>query len=177
MVRMRGADGGKIVFQGSLSELKKADTYTANLWRDSLAVNTQPESWKEAFEITGATLHNLKNVSVRIPKGVLTAVCGVAGSGKSSLIRQEFVSRYPDAIVIDQKAIGISSRSTPASYTGVLDEIRKLFAKENGVSPQWFSFNSKGACPVCKGKGEITPDVAFADPVAILCEECRGTSL
>ena len=169
-----GADGGKIVFQGSLSELKKADTYTANLWRDSLAVNTQPESWKEAFEITGATLHNLKNVSVRIPKGVLTAVCGVAGSGKSSLIRQEFVSRYPDAIVIDQKAIGISSRSTPASYTGVLDEIRKLFAKENGVSPQWFSFNSKGACPVCKGKGEITPDVAFADPVAILCEECRG---
>ncbi len=169
-----GADGGKIVFQGSLFELKKADTYTANLWRDSLAVNTQPESWKEAFEITGATLHNLKNVSVRIPKGVLTAVCGVAGSGKSSLIRQEFVSRYPDAIVIDQKAIGISSRSTPASYTGVLDEIRKLFAKENGVSPQWFSFNSKGACPVCKGKGEITPDVAFADPVAILCEECRG---
>ena len=169
-----GADGGKIVFQGSLSELKKADTYTANLWRDSLAVNTQPESWKEAFEITGATLHNLKNVSVRIPKGVLTAVCGVAGSGKSSLIRQELVSRYPDAIVIDQKAIGISSRSTPASYTGVLDEIRKLFAKENGVSPQWFSFNSKGACPVCKGKGEITPDVAFADPVAILCEECRG---
>ena len=168
-----GADGGKIVFQGSLSELK-ADTYTANLWRDSLAVNTQPESWKEAFEITGATLHNLKNVSVRIPKGVLTAVCGVAGSGKSSLIRQELVSRYPDAIVIDQKAIGISSRSTPASYTGVLDEIRKLFAKENGVSPQWFSFNSKGACPVCKGKGEITPDVAFADPVAILCEECRG---
>ena len=169
-----GADGGKIVFQGSLSELKKADTYTANLWRDSLAVNTQPESWKEAFEITGATLHNLKNVSVRIPKGVLTAVCGVAGSGKSSLIRQELVSRYPDAIVIDQKAIGISSRSTPASYTGVLDEIRKLFAKENGVSPQWFSFNSKGACPVCKGKGEITADVAFADPVAILCEECRG---
>ena len=169
-----GADGGKIVFQGSLSELKKADTYTANLWRDSLAVNTQPESWKEAFEITGATLHNLKNVSVRIPKGVLTAVCGVAGSGKSSLIRQELVSRYPDAIVIDQKAIGISSRSTPASYTGVLDEIRKLFAKENGVSPQRFSFNSKGACPVCKGKGEITPDVAFADPVAILCEECRG---
>lgn len=169
-----GADGGKIVFQGSLSELKKADTYTANLWRDTLAVNTQPKSWKEAFEITGATLHNLKNISVRIPKGVLTAVCGVAGSGKSSLIRQEFVSRYPDAIVIDQKAIGISSRSTPASYTGVLDEIRKLFAKENGVSPQWFSFNSKGACPVCKGKGEITPDVAFADPVAILCEECRG---
>lgn len=169
-----GADGGKIVFQGSLSELKKADTYTSNLWRDSLAVNTQPESWKEAFEITGATLHNLKNVSVKIPKGVLTAVCGVAGSGKSSLIRQEFVSRYPDAIVIDQKAIGISSRSTPASYTGVLDEIRKLFAKENGVSPQWFSFNSKGACPVCKGKGEITPDVAFADPVAILCEECQG---
>ncbi len=77
-------------------------------------------------------------------------------------------------MVIDQKPIGVSSRSTPATYTGVMDEIRKLFAKENAVGVQWFSFNSKGACPVCKGKGEITPEVAFADPVTIRCEECGG---
>ena len=110
-----------------------------------------------------------------VPKGILTAVTGVAGSGKSSLICHEFAVRCAEAIVIDQRPIGTSTRSSPATYTGVMDEIRKLFAKQNGVSAQWFSANSKGACPVCKGKGEITPDVAFADPVAIRCEECGGS--
>lgn len=105
---------------------------------------------------------------------MLTAVTGVAGSGKSSLICHEFVKRYPKAIVIDQKPIGTSIRSTPATYTGVMNEIRKLFAKENRVGVEWFSSNSKGACPVCKGKGEITYDMAFAEPVVVLCEECQG---
>ena|GEM_PF-2341575 len=107
-------------------------------------------------------------------KGVLTAISGMAGSGKSSLITQELVARYPEAIVIDQKPIGISSRSTPTTFTGSMDDNRKLFAAENNVGAEWFSFNSKGACLLCNGKGEIKPEVAFADPVAILCEECDG---
>lgn len=169
-----GAAGGEVVYEGSLDGLMAAHTLTAQSMQEKLTVNPAPLPWTEGYPLEQVTRNNLKQVSVTIPKGVLTAVTGVAGSGKSSLISQEFVERYPHCIVIDQKWIGTSSRSTPATYTGVMDEIRKLFARENGVSAQWFSFNSKGACPVCKGKGEITPDVAFADPVTILCEECQG---
>lgn len=169
-----GTHGGKVVFQGTVESLKKAGTQTAHALLGAVTINPSPHPWKDGFPVENATLHNLKNVSVTIPKGVLTAVSGMAGSGKSSLITQEFVSRYPEAIVIDQKPIGISSRSTPATYTGVMDDIRKLFAAENDVGAEWFSFNSKGACPVCGGRGEIKPEVAFADPIAILCEECGG---
>ena len=171
---LAGAQGGQVIFQGTVEQLKQTDTLTAACMREKIALNTHPLPWTQSFMLEHVSKNNLKDVSVEIPKGILTAVTGVAGSGKSSLIRQEFVERYPDCIVIDQKPIGTSARSTPATYTGVMDDIRKLFAKENGVSAQWFSFNSKGACPVCKGKGEILPDVAFADPVAILCEECMG---
>lgn len=171
---LAGAKGGEVVFQGTVEQLKQTDTLTAACMREKISINTQPLPWTQSFSLEHVSRNNLKDVSVEIPQGILTAVTGVAGSGKSSLIRQEFVERYPDCIVIDQKPIGTSARSTPATYTGVMDDIRKLFAKENGVSAQWFSFNSKGACPVCKGKGEIMPDVAFADPVAILCEECMG---
>lgn len=171
---LAGAQGGQVIFQGTVEQLKQTDTLTAACMREKISINTQPLPWTQSFSLEHVSRNNLKDVSVEIPQGILTAVTGVAGSGKSSLIRQEFVERYPDCIVIDQKPIGTSARSTPATYTGVMDDIRKLFAKENGVSVQWFSFNSKGACPVCKGKGEILPDVAFADPVAILCEECMG---
>ncbi len=169
-----GQYGGEIVFEGTLQEMEGTGTKTAESLLEKISLNENPLPWTEGYPVEHASIHNLKDVSVTIPKGILTAVTGVAGSGKSSLICEAFVRRYPDAVVIDQKAIGTSTRSTPATYTGVMDEIRKLFAKENNVSPQWFSFNSKGACPVCKGKGEILPDVAFADPVAILCEECGG---
>ncbi|MGN1014765.1 MAG: ATP-binding cassette domain-containing protein [Butyricicoccus sp.] len=171
---LAGSGGGQVVYEGTLDGLRAGHTLTADSMRSKVALNRSPRPWSEGFAIENATLHNLKNVTVTVPKGILTAVTGVAGSGKSSLICHEFVQRHPEAIVIDQKPIGTSSRSTPATYTGVMDEIRKLFAKQNGVSAQWFSFNSKGACPVCKGKGEIMPEVAFADPVAILCEECGG---
>ena len=171
---LAGAQGGQVIFQGTVEQLKQTDTLTAACMREKIALNTHPLPWTQSFLLEHVSRNNLKDVSVEIPQGILTAVTGVAGSGKSSLIRQEFVERYPECIVIDQKPIGTSARSTPATYTGVMDDIRKLFAKENGVSVQWFSFNSKGACPVCKGKGEILPDVAFADPVAILCEECMG---
>lgn len=132
------------------------------------------KSNSEDIKIINASENNLKHVSVNIPKGKLVVFAGVAGSGKSSLMRYEFPKHYPDAIVIDQKPIGTSIRSTPATYTGVMDEIRKLFAKANGVSEKWFSFNSDGACPVCNGTGTISYDMAFADPVTVTCEECQG---
>ncbi len=171
---LAGQNGGEVVYQGNLEGLRRAGTLTAAAMKDLVAVNQAPLPWSEGYAIEHAKLHNLKDVSVAIPKGILTAVTGVAGSGKSTLVCHEFTARHADAVVIDQRPIGTSNRSTPATYTGVMDEIRRLFAKANKVSAQWFSFNSKGACPVCKGKGEILPDVAFADPVAILCEECGG---
>ena len=169
-----GSKGGNIVFAGSLADLRQADTLTARAFRQKVRINDQPLPWSEGFAITDAHCHNLKHVNVVIPRGILTAVTGVAGSGKSSLMRYEFPQRYPDAIVIDQKPIGTSIRSTPATYTGVMDEIRKIFAKANGVGASWFSFNSDGGCPVCKGAGQITYDMAFAEPVVVPCEECRG---
>lgn len=171
---LAGTRGGQIVFQGSLEELKKADTFTAAMLRQRISLNRHPLPWKEGFAIRDAHCHNLRHVDVTIPKGVLTAITGVAGSGKSSLARYAFVEQHPEAIVIDQKPIGTSIRSTPATYTGVMDEIRKIFAEANGVDAGWFSFNSKGACPVCKGTGQITYDMAFAEPVVVVCEECGG---
>lgn len=169
-----GSGGGKVVFQGTPKELCSAETLTAEVLRERVTLNDTPLPWTESFPVSDANVHNLKNVAVAFPKGVLTAVTGVAGSGKSSLTCCALLDRYPEAILISQAPVGTTSRSTPATYTGAMDEIRKVFARENGVSAQWFSFNSKGGCPVCKGKGEIMPDVAFADPVAITCEECGG---
>ena len=169
-----GTKGGALVFSGTLDELKAAHTLTASAIRQRICVNDRPLSWTEGFAIKDTHCHNLKHINVTIPKGVLTAVTGVAGSGKSSLMRYAFPETCPDAIVIDQKPIGTSIRSTPATYTGVMDEIRKVFAKENGVGAGWFSFNSEGGCPICKGTGQITYDMAFAEPVVLPCEECRG---
>ena len=169
-----GSRGGELVFAGSLDELKSADTLTARAINQRITLNRSPLSWTEGYPIKDAHCHNLKHVNVTIPKGILTAVTGVAGSGKSSLMRYAFPEVYPDAIVIDQKPIGTSIRSTPATYTGVMDEIRKVFAKANGVGADWFSFNSKGGCPICKGTGQISYDMAFAEPVVVPCEECGG---
>lgn len=171
---LAGVRGGQITFQGSVPELEKADTLTAKAMRQKLALNAAPKKWTECFRIEHASLHNLKDVTVNVPKGVITAVCGVAGSGKSSLIRGELAARHPEAIVIDQKPIGVSSRSTPATYSGIGDMIRRKFAETNSVGVEWFSFNSKGTCPVCGGRGVIKPEIAFADPVEIVCEECQG---
>lgn len=171
---LAGVKGGQITFQGSVKELEQADTVTAQAMKQKIVLNHAPKKWTERLTIEHADLHNLKDVSVDIPKGVITAVCGVAGSGKSSLIRGELAKRYPEAIVIDQKPIGISSRSTPATYSGIGDLIRRKFAEANNVGMEWFSFNSKGACPVCGGRGVIKPEIAFADPVEIVCEECQG---
>ena len=169
-----GSRGGNVVYAGGLPGLMKAGTPTAEMMNAPVKLNIHPKKWTEGFTVTNANIHNLKNINVTIPKGVLTAVTGVAGSGKSSLARHEFVSRYPEAIVIDQRPIGTSIRSTPATYTGIMDEIRRLFAHENGVSAGYFSFNSEGGCPVCKGTGQITYEMAFSEPVTVTCEECGG---
>ncbi|WP_334341875.1 excinuclease ABC subunit UvrA [Companilactobacillus sp. HBUAS56275] len=169
-----GSHGGQVVYQGNVDGLKKADTLTARDISHKLQINDNPKQWSNSFPIRDAHCHNLKHIDVDIPKGILTAVTGVAGSGKSSLIRYDFIDQNPGAIVIDQKPIGKSIRSTPATYTEIMDEIRKVFGKTNHVAPSWFSSNSKGACPVCKGKGKIKYDMAFADAVEVICEECQG---
>lgn len=169
-----GTKGGNVVYQGDFQGLKATDTFTAQSMNQKISINESPRSWTDGFLVKNAQCHNLKNFDVTIPKGVLTAITGVAGSGKSSLARYEFVSQYPNTIVIDQKPIGTSIRSTPATYIGIMDEIRNIFAKENGVKPSLFSFNSDGACPVCKGTGQISYDMAFAEPVVVPCEECGG---
>lgn len=169
-----GRQGGKIVFEGSWAALLNADTLTGKYMKQPVPIKANVRSASGKLAITRAHANNLQNVSVDIPTGVLTVVTGVAGSGKSSLIHQSFLPQHPDAIVIDQSAIGVSSRSNPATYTGIMDDIRKDFAKANKVSPGLFSFNSKGACENCQGLGVVYIDLSYFDEVKIPCEVCGG---
>lgn len=168
-----GANGGVVIYQGKLEGLKNSPT--ANALRHKLITNKNPREIKSHFTIRRASNNNLKNISVDIPKNVLVSVCGISGSGKSSLILEAFAEKYPEAITVGQGSIGISSRSTMATYMGIMDDIRATLSKVTGQPAGLFSFNSLGACPVCKGKGVLTPEVAFADPVTIPCEACGGT--
>lgn len=168
-----GVHGGEVVYQGKLEGLHNSPT--ATILNYSLNINKNPRDIKGHFTIKNARHNNLKNISVNIPKNVLVAICGVSGSGKSSLMLEAFAESYPETIMVGQGSIGISSRSTLATYMGIMDDIRSIFSKETGQPAGLFSFNSLGACPVCEGKGVITPDVAFADPVTIPCEACAGT--
>lgn len=168
-----GTHGGEVVYQGPPEGLADSNALTSLNHR--LNINPAPRASKDAFLIEGANNNNLKDVTVKIPKNVLVSICGVSGSGKSSLMLEAFVDKYPDAIVVGQDRIGISSRSTLATYMGVMDDLRAAFAKETGRAAGLFSFNSTGACPYCKGEGITRPDVAFADPVAVVCEACKGT--
>ena len=169
-----GSAGGQVVYEGSFAGLLKADTLTGRHLEQSVPLKDKVRPATGHFSIRGARANNLKDVNVDIPKGVLTVVTGVAGSGKSSLIHQEFLPAHPDAIVIDQSAVGASSRSTPATYTGLMDDLRKAFAKANKVDASLFSFNSKGACETCKGLGVIYVDLAFMEGVKLPCEACGG---
>lgn len=170
-----GSHGGEIIFTGSYKELIDSNNLTGKLLKNKEPLKAnfrKPTSW---FSIKNANLHNLKNVSIELPLGVLTVIAGVAGSGKSSLM-EFFQKAYPkDVISINQKDIGTSSRSTPATYLDVSDDIRKLFAKVNNVSPALFSFNSKGACPSCGGKGVIVSDMYFMDSIETVCDLCHGS--
>jgi excinuclease UvrABC ATPase subunit len=169
-----GVHGGQIVFEGNVAELARSETLTGKAMAASFELNDAPRRGRGALSLRHVTRNNLNDVSVDVPKGVLTVVTGVAGSGKSSLVSGALLESYPEAVVIDQGAISVSSRSTPATYTGVMDAIRDAFAKANRANPSLFSFNSKGACQTCQGLGITHVDLAFLDPVKSLCESCRG---
>ena len=172
---MAGSHGGEIMFEGSYDALIQSDTITGRMLRYKSAMKTNPRQPNGWFPVRHADLHNLKDLSVDIPQGVMTVVAGVAGSGKSSLM--EFFQNHCDreTIFIGQKNIGINLRSTPATYLDISDPIRKLFAQANKVNMQLFSFNSKGACPACGGKGVIVSDMAFMESIETVCELCNGS--
>jgi excinuclease UvrABC ATPase subunit len=169
-----GTAGGEIVFEGSYPDLRHADTLTGRFLDRALPLKSDTRAPAGWLPIRDAREHNLKGIDVDIPVGVLTVVTGVAGSGKSSLIDGVFLPAHPEAIVIDQSAVGANSRSNPATYTGVMDDLRKAFASVNKVDAGLFSFNSKGACENCKGTGVIYTDLAFLDGIKTPCEVCEG---
>ncbi len=171
-----GTNGGEIVYEGNLTGLLEADTLTGRYLRTKQLLKKEVRPFNEYLSIVKASKNNLKNVTARIPCGVLTVITGVAGSGgKSTLILDEFLAQYPNAIVIDQKSVGTSIRSTPpATYTGIMDIIRNSFASANKVSKSLFSFNSEGACPECQGNGFIHTDLAFLESMRTTCKICNG---
>ncbi|HYH60503.1 MAG TPA: excinuclease ABC subunit UvrA [Solirubrobacterales bacterium] len=168
-----GSEGGEVVFEGTVEGLRRSDTLTGRHLEDRTPIKDEVRDSSEALEVREADTHNLQNVDVDIPLGVLVVVTGVAGSGKSSLI-QGSVSGQDGVVTVDQTAIRGSRRSNPATYTKLLDPIRKAFAKANGVKPGLFSANSDGACPNCNGAGVIYTDLGMMATVATTCEECEG---
>ena len=172
---LAGRNGGNILFQGSYEALLVSGTLTGNAMKEKVTIKEHVRKPKEFLPVRDAHLHNLKHIDVDIPLHVLTVVTGVAGSGKSSLIRDVFAKQYEEKVVlVDQSAITATGRSTACTYLGFFDEIRKVFAAENKVDAGLFSFNSKGACPSCKGRGAITTELVFMDPVTTVCEACEG---
>jgi excinuclease UvrABC ATPase subunit len=168
-----GAEGGEVVFEGTVEGLRASDTLTGQHLDDRAALKPSVRTSSEVLEVRGASTNNLQGVDVDIPLGVLVVVTGVAGSGKSSLIDGSVSGRH-GVVTVDQAAIRGSRRSNPATYTKLLDPIRKAFAKANGVKPALFSANSEGACPNCNGAGVIYTDLAMMAGVATVCEECEG---
>ncbi|MFI8350511.1 ATP-binding cassette domain-containing protein [Streptomyces sp. NPDC085596] len=168
-----GTGGGAVCFEGTVEGLRASDTVTGHHLDDRASLKETVREARGALEIRGADANNLRGVDVDIPLGVLVAVTGVAGSGKSSLVHGS-VPESEDVISVDQGAIRGSRRSNPATYTGLLDPIRKAFAKANGVKPALFSANSEGACPTCNGIGVVYTDLAMMAGVATTCEECEG---
>ncbi|WP_308797016.1 excinuclease ABC subunit UvrA [Agromyces silvae] len=168
-----GAAGGEIVFEGTVDALRASDTLTGRHLDDRATIKASVRPAKGALEVRGATSHNLQGVDVDIPLGVLVVVTGVAGSGKSSLIHGSVAGRE-GVVAVDQGAIRGSRRSNPATYTGLLEPIRKAFAKANGVKPALFSANSEGACPNCNGAGVIYTDLGPMATVSTTCEVCEG---
>lgn len=168
-----GAGGGEVVFEGRPGDLAGSGTVTGRCLGRRTAIKEDVRTADGGLWVKGAGRHNLRDVTVEFPTGVLTVVTGVAGSGKSTLVG-EFTGAHADAVVVDQSSIGISARSTPATYLGIMDTVRKIFARETGAEPGFFSFNSTGACGTCEGRGIIYTDLAFMDPVTTTCHDCDG---
>jgi excinuclease UvrABC ATPase subunit len=168
-----GTEGGEVVFEGTVDGLRASGTLTGRHLDDRASLKPAVRPSTGALAVRGANIHNLQDVDVDIPLGVLVVVTGVAGSGKSSLIHGS-VSRRDGVVSVDQTPIRGSRRSNPATYTGLLDPIRTAFAKANGVKPALFSANSEGACPTCNGAGVVYTDLAMMAGVATTCEECEG---
>ena len=168
-----GAAGGSVCFEGSVAGLRGSGTVTGRHLADRTSLREAVRTPTGKLAIRGADTHNLRNVDVDVPLGVLTVVTGVAGSGKSSLIHGSLPSEE-GVVYVDQGAIKGSRRSNPATYTGLLDPIRKAFAKANDVKPALFSANSEGACPTCNGAGVVYTDLAMMAGVASTCEDCEG---
>lgn len=169
-----GADGGRIQFEGTPQELRKSDTLTGRLLSRPLVVKDEVRRPRGSVLVRNARAHNLTGFDVELPLGALTAVTGVAGSGKSSFATVELPRQHPEFTVVGQDPLRGGVRSTSLSALGVADEVRQAFAAISGLEPAWFSFNSKGGCPVCKGKGYITTELAFLDDVATPCDVCNG---
>jgi excinuclease UvrABC ATPase subunit len=168
-----GTAGGEVVFEGTVEGLRASGTLTGRHLDDRAALKSSVRTPAGVLKVRGARTNNLRDVDVDIPLGVLVVVTGVAGSGKSSLIHGS-VSGREQVVSVDQSPIGASRRSNPATYTGLLEPIRKAFAKANGVKPALFSANSEGACPTCNGVGVIYTDLAMMAGVTTVCEECEG---
>jgi excinuclease UvrABC ATPase subunit len=169
-----GSEGGQVVYEGSYAGLLEADTLTGHHLLRTGPLKETVRRASGALPIVHATVNNLQDLTVTIPTGVLTVVTGVAGSGKSSLINEAFLSQHPEAVAIDQSPVSSSSRSTPATYTGIMDDVRKAFAAANNADAGLFSFNSKGACPNCQGLGITYTDLGFLEGVKLPCEVCGG---
>lgn len=174
-----GMAGGSILYEGDYEGLLRSGTETGNRITEKLPLKSKVRNPREWFCIEHACLHNLKDVSVNLPMGILVVIAGVAGSGKSSLMecfRQNFSEQRPgkEILYISQKNIGVSLRSTPATYLGVADDIRKIFGQRSGVGMSMFAFNGKGGCQVCGGKGVVVSDMAFMEAIETVCEACGG---
>lgn len=169
-----GTHGGEVVYEGPFAGLLHADTLTGQHLHRGMPLKTTFRQPTGSLPIRDAHINNLQHLAVDIPTGVLTVVTGVAGSGKSSLINETFLRQHPSAIIIDQSEVSANSRSTPATYTGIMDEIRKAFAKANNVSHSLFSFNSHGACENCQGLGVVYISLSFLDEARTPCEVCGG---
>jgi len=170
-----GSQGGEVCFQGTYDEMLRSGRQTARSLRSGRGVAvSRRRPWTECWHLRSARANNLKCIDVDLPQKVLVCVTGVAGSGKSSLVHEVFARQHPEAVVVDSSPIGRSSRSNPATFLGIFDDVRKVFSQATGHPASPFSFNSVGACPACRGLGTIAVEMNFLDDVRIQCSDCQG---